>query len=86
MDTVCQQRLVIFADVRIHILVPIVNRVYRRVFNIIITVFFFLVITTTTTTTTTAIATRAPSCPSCACVITPCPLIVVVNPCVPNPW
>ncbi len=46
---------------------------------------FFLVISTTTTTTTT-IAIRAPCGPACACIVTPCPIIVVVNPCLPNPW
>lgn len=41
--------------------------------------------TTTTTTTTTAVATRAPCGTNCACVVNPCPTVVIYNPCVPNP-
>ncbi|CAF3682265.1 unnamed protein product [Adineta steineri] len=37
-----------------------------------------------TTAATVAIATRAP-CPSCVCIMTPCPLVIVTNPCSPNP-
>jgi hypothetical protein len=36
--------------------------------------------------TTTAIATRAPCGPTCACYMNPCPVVVVTNPCMPNPW
>ncbi|CAF1628166.1 unnamed protein product, partial [Adineta ricciae] len=41
--------------------------------------------TTTTTTTTNTITTRPPSCPSCVCIVTPCPVVIVTNPCLPNP-
>ncbi|CAF2480711.1 unnamed protein product [Rotaria sp. Silwood2] len=44
-----------------------------------------MITTTTTTTTTTTVATRAPCGGSCACIITPCPMVIVTNPCVPNP-
>ncbi|CAF1035730.1 unnamed protein product [Adineta ricciae] len=37
------------------------------------------------TTTTTTIATRAPCGGSCACVVIPCPMVVITNPCAPNP-
>ncbi|CAF0902610.1 unnamed protein product [Rotaria sordida] len=36
------------------------------------------------TTLRTTIATQQP-CPSCPCVVTPCPTVVVMNPCTPNP-
>lgn len=39
-----------------------------------------------TTARTTPIATRAPCGGNCACVISPCPVAVITNPCVPNPW
>lgn len=42
-----------------------------------------LVISTTTTTT---VATRAPCGNNCACVVSPCPVVVIKNPCAPNPW
>jgi hypothetical protein len=57
-----------------------------HMFLFILSLFFLLVISTTTTaTTTTTVATRAP-CGTCACIITPCPFVVVTNPCAPNPW
>ncbi|CAM4790945.1 unnamed protein product [Rotaria magnacalcarata] len=37
------------------------------------------------TTTTTTLATRSPCGTSCACVVAPCPVAVVTNPCTPNP-
>ncbi|CAF0950672.1 unnamed protein product [Rotaria sordida] len=40
---------------------------------------------TTTTTTTTTVATRPPCGNACACIVTPCPFVIVTNPCVPNP-
>jgi len=54
-------------------------------FFYIYSVFWCLLVISTTTTTTT-VATRAPCGGNCACVVTPCPTIVVLNPCSPNPW
>ena len=38
-----------------------------------------------TTTPTTTVATRAPCGNNCACVMSPCPVAVIKNPCVPSP-
>ncbi len=45
-----------------------------------------LLVISTTTTATTTLATRAPCGGGCACIVTPCPVAVVTNPCLPNPW
>ncbi|CAF1175475.1 unnamed protein product [Rotaria magnacalcarata] len=35
--------------------------------------------------TTTPLATRAPCGPACACMVVPCPVYIVINPCMPSP-
>jgi len=61
------------------------NKLLIKNFPHIIGLLFLVISTTTATTTAVAIVTRAP-CLACACIVTPCPVAVVTNPCLPNPW
>jgi hypothetical protein len=82
-----KQQLVTSVHVHILSLVLIVNKVClfsRCFFHYICILIYLLVISTTTIPTT--IATRAPCGGGCACVYTPCPVVVVTNPCSSNPW